>query len=89
MNVLNHFKPKEKYLQETLLHSLAVNMYCLKLGFSFMAVYSSVFLTMQSQNEPAFALYGQESSSICHSNGISDCMFQSHVQVDYNPTLAH
>lgn len=37
-----------------------------------MAIYSPLFLTMQSQNKPAFVLYQQDSSSICHSDCIPD-----------------
>lgn len=42
---------------------------------------------MQSQKKSAFTLYPPDTSSIRHSHRILDCMFQSHAQVDDDPTL--
>lgn len=51
-----------------------------------MAVYSTIFMTAQSQKNSAFTLYRQIIFPFA-THHISDYMFQSHAQVDDNPTL--
>lgn len=50
-------------------------------------LYTAPFFWQRSHRKNQLLLFTDQSSSICHSDSISDCMFQSHAQVDDKPSL--